>query len=116
MARRHAELSPNAARVFPDAEVINSRLGRRTAEDTEESPMADLKEKTVARLDEWKHKLASALERTHIEAERRRLQRQLADLSMARDQLDALGPDELARVYERLSRDPDDWIRHRMAS
>lgn len=78
--------------------------------------MADLKQKTLERLEDWEHKLALALERTHIEAERQRLQRQLADLSTARDQLDRLGPDQLRVVYERLGRDPNDWIMHRKAS
>lgn len=78
--------------------------------------MADLKEKTLERLEDWEHQLAFALERTHIEAERQRLQRQLADLSTAKDQIEHLGPDELARVYERLGADPNDWIEHRRAS
>jgi hypothetical protein len=78
--------------------------------------MADLKEKTLERLEDWEHKIALALERTHIEAERQRLQRQLADLSTARDQIDQLGPDQLRIVYERLGRDPNDWIMHRKAS
>lgn len=78
--------------------------------------MADLKQQTLERLEEWERKLAFALERTHIEAERQRLQRQLADLSTAKDQIDHLGPDQLRRVYERLGRDPNDWIEHRKAS
>ena len=78
--------------------------------------MADLKQKTLERLEDWEHKLALALEATHIEAERQRLQRQLADLSTARDQIDHLGPDRLRAVYERLGRDPNDWILHRKAS
>lgn len=78
--------------------------------------MADLKQSTLERLERWERKLAHALERTHIEAERQRLQRQLADLSTARDQLDGLSEAQLARVYERLGRDPDDWIEHRLAS
>jgi len=78
--------------------------------------MASMKEKTLDRLEEWEHQLAFALERTHIEAERQRLQRQLADLSTARDQIEHLDPEALARVYERLSADPIDWIEHRRAS
>lgn len=78
--------------------------------------MADLKSKTLERLEEWERKLAYALERTHIEAERQRLQRQLADLSTARDQIDHLTDVQLERVYERLGRDPNDWIEHRKAS
>lgn len=78
--------------------------------------MADLKQKTLERLEEWERKLAHALERTHIESERQRLQRQLADLSTARDQLATLSEAQLERVYERLGRDPNDWIEHRKAS
>lgn len=78
--------------------------------------MGDLKQKTEQRLADWEHKLAYALERTHIEAERQRLQRQLADLSTARDQLDGLTEAQLRRVYERLGRDPNDWIEHKKAS
>lgn len=78
--------------------------------------MADIKTKTYERLEDWEHRLALALERTHIEAERQRIQRQLADLSTARDQIEHLGPDELQRVYERLGANPNDWIEHRRAS
>ncbi len=78
--------------------------------------MTDILERTVARLEEWEHRLALALERTNIEAERQRIQRQLADLSTARDQLEHLSAEQLERVYERLSRDPNDWIQHRQAS
>ncbi len=78
--------------------------------------MADLMQKTMERLEEWERRIAHALERTHIEAERQRLQRQLADLSTARDQLGSLPEAQLARVYERLGRDPNDWIEHRKAS
>jgi hypothetical protein len=77
--------------------------------------MRTIEEKTRARLGEWEHRLAFALERTHIEAERQRIQRQLADLSTARDQLDRLTELQLERVLERLGRDPEDWIAHRYA-
>jgi predicted nucleic acid-binding Zn-ribbon protein len=78
--------------------------------------MTDMLAKTVARLEEWEHQLALALERTHIEAERQRIQRQLADLSTARDQLEHLSDEQLEQVYERLCRSPNDWIAHRQAS
>lgn len=78
--------------------------------------MADIKQKTYERLEDWEHRLALALERTHIEAERQRIQRQLADLSTARDQIEHLDPEALQRVYERLGADPNDWIEHRRAS
>lgn len=78
--------------------------------------MRDIEEKTRARLEDWEHKLAFALERTHIEAERQRIQRQLADLSTARDQLEHLSEAQLRAVHERLGRDPNDWIEHRQAS
>jgi uncharacterized tellurite resistance protein B-like protein len=78
--------------------------------------MADLRDKTRERLQTWERKLAFALERTHIEAERQRLQRELAELSTARDELHRLSDEQLQRVYERLGRDPNDWIEHREAS
>jgi hypothetical protein len=78
--------------------------------------MKELRQKTIERLEEWERRIALALERTQIEAERQRLQRQLADLSVARDQIEHLGEAELARVHERLARDPNDWIEHRRAS
>lgn len=78
--------------------------------------MTGLKENTQARLAEWEHRLADALSRTHVESERRRFQRELSELRTVRGELDRLSDDQLRTLNERLSRDPNDWIRHRMAS
>jgi hypothetical protein len=78
--------------------------------------MSDLKEMTKERLEHWRKRLAMALMRTHIEAERHRLQRELAELSTAQSDLDRLRPEQLERLHAHLSRDPDTWVAHRMAS
>ncbi len=77
--------------------------------------MPDLKEMTKERLTHWQRRLAIALTNTHIESERQRIQRQLAELSNARDDLDRLSADQLDRLHQHLERDPDEWIAHRLA-
>lgn len=76
----------------------------------------DLHANTLARLDEWEHRLADALVRTHIDSERRRFQRELSELRTVRGELGRLSDAQLRTLYERLARDPNDWIQHRLAS
>lgn len=77
---------------------------------------AQLKQNTIARLAEWERRLAEALSRTHIDSERRRFQRELSELRTVRGELDRLNADQLRTLHERLARDPNDWIMHRLAS
>jgi len=73
---------------------------------------ADLKRAAEARIDTWERALRAAIEDTHVESERARIQRELVELSTRRDQLEALDDGQLARLRDHLSRDPGAWVRH----
>jgi uncharacterized protein Yka (UPF0111/DUF47 family) len=93
-----------------------ARAGPRSEWETEKKKMPDMKAKTKERLQHWQRRLADVLLRTHIESERRRLQRELAELSTVESEIDRLRPEQLERLYAHLERDPDAWVAHRMAS
>ena len=74
--------------------------------------MADLMQETKERLDEWERQLRAAIERTQIEDERARIQRELMELTTRRDQLDQLTEQQLRTLRDHLQRDPREWVRH----
>jgi hypothetical protein len=79
-------------------------------------PKQNIQANTLTRLAEWERRLADALSRTHVESERRRFQRELSELRTVRGELGRLSDGQLRTLYERLARDPNDWIQHRLAS
>lgn len=72
--------------------------------------MTPLEQQARTRLDRWEHALREALEQTQIEEEKHRLERELAELGQAREELSSLGRSDLERLNERLARDPSDWV------
>lgn len=74
--------------------------------------MADLIQETRERLDEWERQLRTAIERTQIEGERERIQRELMELTTRREQLGELTEQQLRTLRDHLQRDPREWVRH----
>lgn len=74
--------------------------------------MADLIQEAKERLDEWERQLRAAIERTQIEDERQRIQRELMELTTRRERLDELSDEQLRTLHHHLQRDPKKWVRH----
>lgn len=74
--------------------------------------MANLMQETRKRLDEWEKQLRAAIERTQLEGERERIQRELMELTTRREQLGQLTEQQLRTLRDHLQRDPREWVRH----
>jgi hypothetical protein len=90
--------------------VKNARRRRRL------EVIAQLKENILERLEEWERRLGQALQRTQIDSERRRLALELSELRTVRGELDRLSEQQLQTLHDRLARDPNAYVEHRLAS